>query len=197
MTRSRANSSSTPAPQPTAAKSPWSFTVAVSDVPPTGRQVDFAADEHTREAVAKLAGVVALPRLEASFDLSRQGTDGLHAVGRVTATVVQACVVTLDPVQSEIDEPIDLAFTPPIAEAAVNHGGAIHQALDAEDPPEALHNGVADLGAVATEFLILAIDPYPRKEGVAFDAPARGEDATGHPFAALAALKQDRGPKNR
>ena len=47
-----------------------------------------------------------------------------------------------------------------------------------------------DLGAVATEFLLLGIDPYPRKPGAVFDAPATGDPA-GHPFAALAALKKD------
>ena len=42
----------------------------------------------------------------------------------------------------------------------------------ADDPPEVLHDGAVDLGAVATEFLLLGIDPYPRKPGAVFDAPA-------------------------
>jgi hypothetical protein len=46
-----------------------------------------------------------------------------------------------------------------------------------------------DLGAIAVEFLILGIDPYPRKPGVAFEPPA-AEDESEHPFAALAALKK-------
>ena len=50
-------------------------------------------------------------------------------------------------------------------------------------------DGTIDLGAIATEFLILGIDPYPRKPGIVFDAPRTGE-ASGHPFAALAALKK-------
>ena len=45
-----------------------------------------------------------------------------------------------------------------------------------------------DLGAIATEFLILGIDPYPRKAGVEFAPPAVENDDP-HPFAALAALK--------
>ena len=55
-------------------------------------------------------------------------------------------------------------------------------------------DGVVDLGAVATEFLLLGIDPYPRKPGAVFDAPPAG-DAAGHPFAALAALKKGDGEK--
>src|SRR5689334_19327727 len=64
------------------------------------------------------------------------------------------------------------------------------------EPPEALQDGVVDLGAVAAEFLLLGIDPYPRKEGAAFDAPPVA-DPSGHPFAALATLKKGGEPKDR
>ena len=35
------------------------------------------------------------------------------STGRVRARVGQTCVVTLEPIESEIDEPIDLIFAPP------------------------------------------------------------------------------------
>jgi len=57
------------------------------------------------------------------------------------------------------------------------------------DAPEPLIGGSIDLGAIASEFLMLAIDPYPRKSGVVFEPPAKETD-TGGPFAALAALKK-------
>jgi hypothetical protein len=172
----------------------WSFPVALADVPDTGRRVDFAADERTRDEVAKAAGVIGLPRLEASFDLTKHGHDALRAVGRVVARVRQNCVVTLDPIESEVDEPIDVVFTE-AGNAAEKPKRASYQSIDADDPPETMHGGVVDLGAVATEFLLLGIDPYPRKEGVTFDAPAE-PDPSAHPFAALAALKNEN-PKKR
>ena len=43
-------------------------------------------------------------------DLTRHGPDGLRLVGRVSATVVQNCVVTLEPIESRIDEAINLVF---------------------------------------------------------------------------------------
>ncbi len=58
-----------------------------------------------------------------------------------------------------------------------------------DEPPEPLVDGTVDLGALATEFLILGIDPYPRKAGAQF-APPKVEDAGEHPFAALEALKK-------
>jgi hypothetical protein len=50
-------------------------------------------------------------------------------------------------------------------------------------------DGKLDLGAIATEFLLLAIDPYPRKPGAEF-APVKADDASAKPFAALEALKK-------
>ncbi|HEY2758922.1 MAG TPA: DUF177 domain-containing protein, partial [Pseudolabrys sp.] len=63
-----------------------------------------------------------------------------------------------------------------------------------KEPPEPLMNGKVDLGALAAEFLILGIDPYPRKAGVQF-APPKAEDGGEHPFAALESLKKQLGGK--
>jgi hypothetical protein len=58
-----------------------------------------------------------------------------------------------------------------------------------EEPPEPLVNGAVDLGAIATEFLILGIDLYPRKDGARF-SPPEVDDGGARPFAALEALKK-------
>jgi hypothetical protein len=172
----------------------WSVPLAVSEVPETGRHVDLVADEGTRAALAKLLGLAALPRLAASFDVTPHGRGGLHVVGRVSATVGQTCVVTLEPIENDIDEAIDLIFAPASALPAALAGGELE--VPAEDAPEVLTGGHIDLGAIATEFLILAIDPYPRKPDAVFQPPPAGDDSA-HPFAALAALKGARGRKRR
>jgi hypothetical protein len=180
-------------------ETPWSVLVRLEDVPETGRHVDLAASESERAAVAQVAGLDGIDRLEATFDLVRRGSDGLHAAGRVSATVRQTCVVSLEPIVNTIDEPIDLNFAPSrepvVAEADSEDDddeGPVRSRKAAEDAPEPLVNGAADLGAVATEFLMLGVDPYPRKPGVRFEAPRSGEDAAG-PFAALEALKKGKG----
>lgn len=162
---------------------PWSVPVRVEDVPEEGLAMTLSADAGVRETVARLGGLAGLPRLEASFDLARQGR-GLHVTGTVTATAGQICVVTLEPMESEIAEPVDLVFSP---DAPVEEAGPPRDP-EAADPPEPLVGGVVDLGAVATEFVLLGIDPYPRKEGAVFEAPDAGAPEPG-PFAALAALK--------
>lgn len=168
----------------------WSVPVVLPEIPETGRHIELAADDQTRDSIAAAAGLSALPRLEASFDLVRHGSDGVRLAGRVTATVVQACVVTLEPVESQVDEPISLTFLADPGLAAAQGG---LQSLEADEPPELLRNGVVDLGAIATEFLLLGIDPYPRKPGAVFDTPVAA-DPSGHPFAALAALKKGEKP---
>lgn len=187
--KSTGTSATTPNSRP-----PWSVPLAVRDVPEAGRHVDLVADENTRAAVAASIGLPALPRLTARFDVSRQGRDGLHVIGRVSATVGQTCVVTLEPVENEVDEAVELVFDPAAAssdfDSALDEDGGSSQVAD--DAPEPLVGGAIDLGAIATEFLSLGIDPYPRKPGVEFAAPA-GEDDTPHPFAALAALKKGQG----
>jgi hypothetical protein len=175
---------------------PWSVPVAVTEVPETGRRVELVPDAATRGALAGAVGVAALHRLAAEFDLVRHGHDGLRVSGRVTATVDQLCVVTLETVQSEISENVDLVFEPASAPDPKATRVEAVASLDAEEPPEAMQNGTVDLGAVATEFLLLGIDPYPRKPGVTFDAPPAGDPAA-HPFAALAALKKGNGEKDR
>jgi uncharacterized metal-binding protein YceD (DUF177 family) len=163
--------------------------VRVDDIRETGRRFDLRADEPTRARVAKTAEVPGISRLEAGFDVTRHGADGLHVAGRVKATVAQTCVVTLEPMTSEIDERVELAFLPSAqpTEPKLDDEHLRH----ALDEPEPLVNGVVDLGALAIEFLLLAIDPYPRKPEAKFEPPVV-EDAAAHPLAALAALK--RGP---
>jgi hypothetical protein len=164
---------------------PWSVPVAIHDVPESGRQFDLAAEEGVRAALANAIGLRSLPRLEASFDVARHGRAGLRVMGHVSATVGQTCVVTLEPVENEVEEKVDLVFEPEATDSAQEGGTK----LALEDAPEPLLGGVVDLGVIAVEFLTLGIDPYPRKTGVVFDAPSAGDDS-GHPFAALAALKK-------
>jgi hypothetical protein len=167
------------------AATPWSVPVRRDDVPESGLHLDLTADPATRGAIAALAGVPGLPRLEASVDIARQGR-GLRVDGEVSATVEQTCIVTLESMTSEIREPIELVFMPAGASAPAD---ATDLDPTAADAPEDLVDGVADVGAAATEFLLLAIDPYPRKPDAVFDAPT-SDDAGAHPFAALAALKK-------
>ena len=168
------------------AQNTWSVSVAVDDIPETGLHIEAEAPAEVRTQLVKLANLRDLPRLSAVFNLSRRG-GGVHVAGQVKARVGQTCVVTLEPLENDLDEPINLLFAPPL-DTAAKDDGADHKAGDKE-PPEPLIEGRVDLGAIATEFLLLGIDPYPRKAGAEFAAVKTADDSA-RPFAVLEALKK-------
>ncbi len=177
----KANSEKLPAP-------PWQVAVAVDDIPETGQHFDLVADAGVRAAVARVAGLRELSRLQASFDVKRHSAGGLHVTGVVSATVGQNCVVTLEPLTSEVEEAVDLVFVPK-APVAPEEGETVPRDVKWGDP-EPLVGGLVDLGALAVEFLILGLDPYPRKQDAVFEPPQSRTSEEG-PFAALAKLAKN------
>ena len=88
------------------------------------------------------------------------------------AQVGQTCVVSLEPIENAVDETVDVLFAP--GTAAGGDELAAEPGIDGRDPPEPLVDGIIDLGALATEFLLLGVDPYPRKAGAEFAAAQGG-----------------------
>ncbi len=169
---------------------PWRRPVMVEQIPETGLQIELEANDGQRAALAAVGGLRDMSSATATFDLSHAGGGKVHVVGRVKARVGQTCVVTLDPIDTDIDESIDLLFAPeadiPRMSDTVDDDA---DTGDIPDPPEPIVNGVIDLGRVATDALFLGIDPYPRKPDAVFEAPAVATDPEDHPFAALKALQ--------
>jgi hypothetical protein len=174
---------------------PWRVPVRIEDVPESGRHFEMVADAPTCDAIAAFAGVDAVKALRAAFEVTRRGRDGLRVTGEVRAAVGQTCIVSLEPMETEIVEAVDVVYEPQKAElesarkAPAKPAAELTVLPDEEDPPEQLIDGVADLGALATEFLLLGIDPYPRKPGATFEQPSADTGESG-PFAALAKLKR-------
>jgi uncharacterized metal-binding protein YceD (DUF177 family) len=171
---------------------PWSFPILVAQLPEAGLHQVLETSGTQRDMMAASAGVLAITHATASLDVTPEAEGRVHVKGRVRAHVVQACVVTLDPVESDVDEAVEAEFAPPSQIPATAKSVQKDECEDAEIPdlPEPIVNGAIDLGRLATEFLILGIDPYPRKPGVVFEAPEVPEDPEDHPFAALKALKE-------
>ncbi|MCB1413750.1 MAG: DUF177 domain-containing protein [Xanthobacteraceae bacterium] len=181
-----------------AADSPWSMVLLEQQIPDAGLRCEFEADEAQRTALAQVAGLRDIAFARAAFDLRHAGGGKLHVMGRVSARVGQTCVVTLDPIESDIDEQVDLMFVPEsdLKRFSDMQDAAAEETGDMPDPPEPIVNGRIDLGRVATDALFLGIDPYPRKSGTVFAPPAEAIDPEEHPFAALKALREGSDPKD-
>jgi hypothetical protein len=177
----------------TGSADPWSVPIVVEQIPDTGLHRDIEASAAAREAMAELGGLREILSASASLDVTPKSGGRVHVEGRIRARIGQTCVVTLDPIESEIDEPIDLIFAPPeqIPEMAALVDEAAESDVEIPDPPEPIVNGAIDLGRLATDALFLGVDPYPRKPDAVFEVPVVPPDPEDHPFAALKALQLD------
>jgi hypothetical protein len=175
---------------------PWSVPVTVAQIPEAGLHRDIEAGAAAREAMAEVAGLREILSARAALDVTPKSGGRVHVAGHVRARIGQTCVVTLDPIENDIDEPIDLIFAPPeqIPQLADLVDEAAESGAEIPDPPEPIVNGVIDLGRLATDALFLAIDPYPRRPDAVFEPPVVAADPEDHPFAALKALQVDAKP---
>lgn len=174
---------------------PLRHPIRVEAIRPRGSEVVVRAEAEQLPAIAAQLGLVSIESLEARYTLSRNG-ERVKLDGRIAARLHQACVVTLDPFPVQLDVPVQLDFAPEEEVATFARRNErddaeidIEVLLNEEDPPEAIVDGVIDLGGFTLEFLALALDPYPRKPGASFESSA-GDTGAESPFAALAKLKR-------
>jgi uncharacterized metal-binding protein YceD (DUF177 family) len=172
---------------------PWHLPIVVDQIPETGLHRELEADRAIRGAMAEVAGLREILSANASFDVTPKSGGRFHVAGRVQARIGQTCVVTLDPIENDIDEEVDLVFAPPeqIPQLAALVDETAEVGDEIPDSPEPIENGVIDLGRLATDVLFLAIDPYPRKRDAVFEPMVTAVDPEDHPFAALKALQTD------
>jgi len=180
---------------------PWRSPVIVAQIPDTGLHRKLEASAAEREAIAKVAGLRDVLSAHADLEVEPIRGGRIQVTGRVRARIGQTCVVTLDPIESDIDEEVDLTFAPEAEarrlEDLIEEGQDDGKPPAVVDPPEAIVNGIIDLGRIATDALFLAIDPYPRKPGAVFETEVTALDPEDHPFAALKALQDNQQGKKK
>jgi len=148
------------------------------------REITISATEEERAALSARFGLKAISRLEGIFRLRRDAA-GVVARGKVMADVVQACVVTDDPIPVSVEEPVALRFV------AGDHPESDEVELSEDALDTMSFDGAAiDLGEAAADTMALALDPFPRGPNAATALKEAGviseEDAK--PLSALAGL---------
>jgi uncharacterized metal-binding protein YceD (DUF177 family) len=149
----------------------------------------------TPEEVAEMVDLLDLVSLE-GFDFTyrlRQGADArVFLTGHLEARATQTCVVTLDPVEADIDIPVTAEFWPAPRIAELERELADPEKTVPLDWPYAIEDGTIDLGPVVYESLATSLDPYPKKAGASFQwSQGPGEKGESGPFAALKRLKDN------
>lgn len=163
--------------------------VRVRDLPARGTfAFDIAPDAEEAAALARLLDARSVRKMRLAGELSASG-EGWALEARLGASVVQTCVVTLEPVTSRIDLDLRRLFLPASSPAERE----LDLAADEDETIEPLGDRI-DLGLVAIEALALALPAYPRLPGAALpeqghDPPAPEEGEAARPLAALAVLR--------
>lgn len=171
----------------TGAALPLSRVVHRSEVPEQGLPVEVVAGPDDLAALAGFLDIPAVEAFRAEMLVERWRGDGLVVRGLVEARVVQTCVVTLEPAPGDVVERFEV-FLAPDPEAP--QSGTMPDHAPDPDDVEPLVGQRIDVATLALEHLVLGLDPYPRREGVAFEmAGDRDGDERAHPFAALEALR--------
>jgi len=162
-----------------------------------GTALDIVASEGERSALAKRFGFLGLPAFTARVTVDRHAGGEVVVEGRLRGKIVQACVLTLDPVTQDLDDAFRLVFKKDLTDARDPESG--EAVLSAQpDSPEPLSGNLLDVGEIVAEQLSLAADPYPRRPGAKLEdvlPRPRGGGRKGpseqrrHPFAGLAALR--------
>ena len=151
---------------------------------------EVVPDAGTRAALAARLDLLGLRKLRFAGRLTPEGAQDWRLEASLGATVVQACVVTAEPVTTRLDEAVTRRYLARIPEP---EGDEVEMPED--DTIEALP-GTLDLAEVMEEALALALPLYPRAPEAALEqavfappgvAPLTDEEA--RPLAGLAALR--------
>ena len=162
-----------------------------------GTAVEITASDNERAALVKRFGFLGLPAFSARVTVDRRPGGQIVVEGRLRGRIVQACILTLDPVTQDLDEAFRIVFKQDLAEERDPESGEALVGAHT-DSPEPLAGNLLDVGEIVAEQLSLAAEPYPRKQGVKLEdvmpkprrdgRPGRHEPRR-HPFAGLAALR--------
>jgi hypothetical protein len=187
----------------------WSHVVDIDKLSSEPRTFTFSADERQRIDLARRLAIVSIEEAKAVVTLQKIGGGIVHALGTVRAELTQACVVSLAPVPVHIEDEFEgwygdktataVSFAKARSEREVKKGHTEIEVMEESADPEPIIGGKIDIGELATQYLSLALDPYPRAEGVSpvysigpSDKDGEGAELRKSPFEALKDWKEKR-----
>src|SRR6188472_4748703 len=81
-----------------------------------GTALDIVASDGERAALAKRFGFLGLPAFSARITVDHRPGGRVVVEGRLRGKIVQACILTLDPVTQDLDEAFRIVFKQGLAE---------------------------------------------------------------------------------
>ena len=178
---------------------PLDWTVAIKEIGDRDKHFTRRATDAERAALAAALNLLSCDELAAEFTIRPRALGCYRLQGSMRAHLIQACIVSLEPVPADLEEDFDVEYRP--AELVEQAPPATDRAvLDGRDV-EPIDGNRLDAGRIIFEHFSAALDPYPRKEGAEFhweekvDANVSGEPI--NPFAVLKSLALGPGKKGK
>lgn len=176
----------------------WSYIVEVDSLEDAPLKLSITPDEEEVALLLKRLGISGLDDFKADITVKRQNMV-IYIKGTLSAKVTQPCVVTLEPVVTQVEDEFEAWYADPDAavpiakarrERQTQKGKADLPMLDESEDPEAIIDGEIDLGELVTQYLSLSINPYVHAEGVEYEygdgeGDKKPSDTRENPFAAL------------
>ncbi len=141
--------------------------------------------------ISAILSAVSVKKVRVSGKISPSGTKDWLLSATVGATVTQSCVVTLEPVQTRVDVPVELKY---VADYEPNNDDSVTE-MTIDETIEPLTEEI-DLATIAIEAIALALPDYPRSDDAELETAIFSEpgikpmtDEDTKPFASLASLK--------
>lgn len=183
----------------------WSHRVEVATLPDGETQKHIEASEQECRDLARRLKVTLVEDVKADLVIRhKRGGRSVYVSGTVHGKVTQPCAVSLTDTVQIINEPFEAWYADSDASISLarvrqdklsRHSEAEVPMLEEQDDPEPVVDGKIDLGELASQYLALAIDLFPRAEGVPEPEAAMMESKAGptqNPFAALKKWKDGR-----
>ena len=163
---------------------------------PTNFTLEPTAPE--RKAIAQALGISDVRKLRFVGNIAPSGGRDWRLQATLGATVVQSCVISLEPVTTRIDEEITRLYSADLPEI---------DAPEIEMPEDETVDPLPaslDIAHVMIEALSLALPAYPRADGARLETTVFSEpgvkamsDDDAKPFAGLSALKESLEKKDK
>ena len=155
-------------------------------------KLSIEATDDQLAALGKRLELIGLPALSGEITVIRLGPQRVRVHVKYRADVIQSCVVTLEPIPATIEESFTQEF---LCESEGGNRSTVADQgvvwVEPDDEAEILESDHLDVGELLVQYLSLALDPYPRKEGTSFSGFKTDEGGPKSAFAALGEIKRE------
>lgn len=184
---------------------PLSYEVNVNHIAANPVTVKINASPDECAALAQIWNVLGVKDLSADVRLTRWKRDGIKVFGSIIASLEQQCVISLNPLETKVEETFESHFVPENSRLARPDHRADQELIidiDSPDSPDTFSGHTIDIGSVVAEFTAMNIDPYPKRADAQLDPKYLLNDQVLNdkprsPFAALQKIKDKLGENDQ